>query len=1066
MGNFIVTAEAGGPSDSGSQTLAPGVTATLTSITGRLWSHFTVPVFNGVITLPTSSADYSAFSGVNLELKLPSGVVYQLGGFYKPASGSTINYSLPAGEVPLTGAAVPGCELRFLPFNNNGASSPPFVISSVTLPALGVSTVGGSESTGNRWSTEDTRQVHSVVPVAITASVYPLVVTIWTNHPSGSVNGQRRWHGWFTLTGPDTVSIGAKGTNTELYTPLADEVWSATVEAGAIDKDAAPSVAAVTSSTFNVSRIQNPLNNLITTLTVPAGNGSNFPYNKISPDGAQYFSIPSMVVDTTAAAASNDVFTVVLTAQDLDASGNPIGIEHPNGTPLPLKGVLDFGILDGPYGYVADPPRSGNIGRVRLRVYLCNRINQTTSSWNDATSRTLQNIDGVGYKDVVVSVTGALPDGVIPATRLDPTTLGQGLARDLATGRPIVNTDNRANIIDNAGFEQGTSGWSGSNFSIIDGGTYTGLKRCKLDDTINQVALVSEAYTHSCRPGDQIYAEAYLSSDNGVGSGGFSSAHVGILWYTSADVFISETAGNGVQDTSGAWVKDTVLGTAPANSSKFLIWVYSLMATPVAGKYWYVDNVLACRQVPAGSGTIPDGRGGLRLNTTNLANMVLNPGFETGDFSGWEIYQGGGFVESGYSGPPATVAGSCRAILVPGASVATLREAVGHACKPGDEFYLEINVQLAFTGVINLYAEVMNADGVTRVAADLIQSLPGGVGSFQKLSGNYVIPSGINAAYVRIYLDVASSASGAFGIVDSAWLAPQVPFGDGQTRDGRGGVKFRPGKGTKIDTDGTAAIKISGPVYTDVADAVNIRISNDYVVSGGILTQNIIDLAKAANFSTEFTKVGNVFQVNALAVNKLVAGDALFAGQATFAYNGGGKVTINSIGITLANSNISPTSTVTISSGGITVARGSNNVQIDSNGVAINGPNGSVVANATGVTITNGRLTSPVITILSGNVTINLDGTNFLMVTNSLTSRRGIGHYSYFRVESSADSLQYGQVAFTRFQAQALIGGSYKYVELGPDYFQMDALPSFNPGAGSKRFWYDPADGNRVKFAS
>jgi hypothetical protein len=1066
MGNFIITAEAGGPSESGSQTLAPGVTATLTSITGRLWSHFTVPVFNGVITLPTSSSDYSAFSGVNIELKLPSGVVYQLGGFYKPTSGSTINYSLPAGEVPLTSAAVPGCELRFLPFNNNGASSPPFVISSVTLPALGVATVSGSESTGNRWSTEDTRQVHSVVPVAITASVYPLVVTIWTNHPSGSVNGQRRWHGWFTLTGPDTVNIGAKGTNTELYTPLADEAWSATVEAGAIDKDTAPSVAAVTSSTFSAVRIQNPLNNLITTLTVPTGSGGNFPYNKISPDGVQYFSIPSMVVDTTAAAASNDVFTVILTAQDLDASGNPIGTEHIYGTPLPLKGVLDFGILDGPYGSVADPPRSGNIGRVRLRVYLCNRINQTTAAWSDTTSRTLQNIDGVGFKDVVVSVAGATPAGVIPATRLDPTTLGQGLARDLATGRPIVNTDNRANIIDNAGFEQGTSGWSGSNFSIIDGGAYTGLKRCKLDDTINQVALVSEAYTHSCRPGDQIYVEAYLSSDNGVGSGGFSSTHVGILWYTSADVFISESAGNGVQDTSGAWAKDTVLGTAPANSSKFLIWFYSSTVTPVAGKYWYVDNVLACRQVPAGSGTIPDGRGGLRLNTTNLANMVLNPGFETGDFSGWEIYQGGGFVESGYSGPPATVAGACRAILVPGASVATLREAVGHACKPGDEFYLEINVQLAFTGVINLYAEVMNADGVTRVAADLIQSLPGGVGSFQKLSGNYVIPSGINAAYVRIYLDVASSASGAFGIVDSAWLAPQVPFGGGQTRDGRGGIMWRPGPGLKIGGTGTAEVKIAGPVYTDVADAVNIRISSDYVVSGGILTQNIIDLGKATNFGTEFTKIGNLFVVNAVAVNKLLAGDALFAGQATFSYNGGGKVTINSIGITLANHNTSPTSTVTISSGGITVARGSNNVQIDSNGVAINGPNGSVTANAAGVTITNGKLTSPTITIINGATTVNFDATNLLMITNSASARRALGSWSSFRIENSADSGQYSQIYGFGFSAQRFTGAIYQTVNLAPNFFKMDGLLSFYPGAGSKEFWYDPADGNRVKFAA
>jgi hypothetical protein len=30
---------------------------------------------------------------------------------------------------------------------------------------------------------------------------------------------------------------------------------------------------------------------------------------------------------------------------------------------------------------------------------------------------------------------------------------------------------------------------------------------------------------------------------------------------------------------------------------------------------------------------------------------------------------------------------------------------------------------------------------------------------------------------------------------------------------------------------------------------------------------------------------------------------------------------------------------------------------------------------------------------------------------------------------------------------------------------QMGTLPSSNPGAGTKRFWYDPADSNRVKFA-
>ena len=35
---------------------------------------------------------------------------------------------------------------------------------------------------------------------------------------------------------------------------------------------------------------------------------------------------------------------------------------------------------------------------------------------------------------------------------------------------------------------------------------------------------------------------------------------------------------------------------------------------------------------------------------------------------------------------------------------------------------------------------------------------------------------------------------------------------------------------------------------------------------------------------------------------------------------------------------------------------------------------------------------------------------------------------------------------------------------LGPSQLQITGLPSSNPGAGSKQFWYDPADGNRVKY--
>jgi hypothetical protein len=800
MGDFTITAEAGGPVS----ITAPNVTATLTSISGEAWSHLTVPVFNGVITLPTTDPHYSEFGGVNVALELSNGEVYQLGGFYKPPSGTTISYSLAAYGVPLTGSSVAGCTLHFKAFNSVGLeTSPTYEITSVTLPALSITGVSGSESTGSRWFTQDTRQVHSVVPVAITASVYPLTVTIWTNHPSGSVNGTRRWHGWFTLTGASTIDIGEIGSKTELYTPLADESWTATVEVGAIDSDVAPSGAAVTSSSFSVSRIQNPASGLITTITVPAGTGPDpdFPYDVSSPDGIHYWSLPSITVNTSSAYSATDVFAVVLTAQDLDAAGSAIGVEHIYGTPLPIRGTLDFGKLDGPYGDEADPARSDTIAGVRLKVYLVNRIDQTTSSWQNTSARTLQ-----ATLDVVVAVGGAVPDGAIPSDRLDAATLDPTLV--LRSSGLSVNSSNLANVVLNPDFESDFVGWV-TDDAFITSTVYTGTKACRLDPTVNGDFFVYEERSHGCRPTDEIYAEAYIGSDAGVGSGGFSGFRIIVRFYDAADVQVGTDQSAPIQgDTSAAWVLNSVLATAPSGASAYRIILYGSSVSPPAGKYWYVDNVFACRQTPTGPGTQPNGRGGVQ-------------------------------------------------------------------------------------------------------------------------------------------------------------------------------------------------VRVAGPIYTDVSDNLNIQISSDFVVSGGALTQNIVDLAKASNFGTEFTKSGGLFIVNAIAVNKLVAGDALFAGQATFAYSGGGKVTINSSGLTMVDHNTSPNSTLTISSAGMTVARGNNSVQVtssgvfmlynstvlgtfDTNGVTIEKGSNSVEITSSAVTVASGSNT---VTITSSSITLSAGGPQTVISSSSFVAQ-------------------------------------------------------------------------------
>jgi hypothetical protein len=165
-------------------------------------------------------------------------------------------------------------------------------------------------------------------------------------------------------------------------------------------------------------------------------------------------------------------------------------------------------------------------------------------------------------------------------------------------------------------------------------------------------------------------------------------------------------------------------------------------------------------------------------------------------------------------------------------------------------------------------------------------------------------------------------------------------------------------------------VSTSGPLYMDIAGGLNVHIASDFVVSGGVLTQNIVDLAKASNFSTEFAKVGGAFVVNALALNKLVAGDALFAGVATFSYLGGGRLTIHSGGIAIVDNYTTPSSTLAIAASGISMSRGTSSVIITPSSVGIT--NGSFAVSGSGFNVnidaTNG------IKMTAGATTVSIKG--------------------------------------------------------------------------------------------
>lgn len=83
-------------------------------------------------------------------------------------------------------------------------------------------------------------------------------------------------------------------------------------------------------------------------------------------------------------------------------------------------------------------------------------------------------------------------------------------------------------------------------------------------------------------------------------------------------------------------------------------------------------------------------------------------------------------------------------------------------------------------------------------------------------------------------------------------------------------------------------------------------------------------------------------------------------------------------------------------------------------------------------------------------------------------SSGGTGHGAVeSHIRRRVDSTLMGYVGFGSSYVSVGFGGGIEQVRIAESgHFAIFALPASNPGAGSKRLWYDPAAGNVVKFAA
>jgi uncharacterized protein YjbI with pentapeptide repeats len=131
------------------------------------------------------------------------------------------------------------------------------------------------------------------------------------------------------------------------------------------------------------------------------------------------------------------------------------------------------------------------------------------------------------------------------------------------------------------------------------------------------------------------------------------------------------------------------------------------------------------------------------------------------------------------------------------------------------------------------------------------------------------------------------------------------------------------------------------------------------------------------------------------------------------------------------------------------------------NGGAITGTTLSLTSVISGSSVTTAIETGAILTNYAG---LSVTGPTGIAAVVSGANTQGL-----YVADSSSNiqiGLSYASGGNPGLVLQKWSGGSVTAsVQLATNVFSMSALPSSNPGTGTKQFWYDPSDNNRVKYA-
>jgi hypothetical protein len=191
-----------------------------------------------------------------------------------------------------------------------------------------------------------------------------------------------------------------------------------------------------------------------------------------------------------------------------------------------------------------------------------------------------------------------------------------------------------------------------------------------------------------------------------------------------------------------------------------------------------------------------------------------------------------------------------------------------------------------------------------------------------------------------------------------------------------------------------------------------------------------------------------------LTANYITAG-AIAAAYATFSYLSANYITASSIAATYITAGTVSATYATISAlAAKTIAASSITTGTCSASVSFTAPTIKVTSGSLVIDLA-ASISSPVGTI-TGTMVSHVSG-------GSITDAILTSAYAVMACTGNGTSGQNSYLSQAGFYTS---NGASTDAFLGPSELMVTGLPSSNPGTGSKKFWYDPSDGNRVKFAA